>query len=104
MYGDKSWGVAVAELNDPEACYDFHDVVVWRKADGSFVWASDAGCSCPTPFEDTTEADLTPVSLRDDEWDRFLNYLDKDWCYGTEEGSRRAALNTFVTEVRTVLS
>ena len=39
-------------LYDPNACYDFSDVMIVRdKADGKLYAAYDAGCSCPVPFE-----------------------------------------------------
>lgn len=35
-------------------CYEFDLFIVWRDASGGLRWASDSGCSCPTPFEDIT--------------------------------------------------
>jgi hypothetical protein len=42
----------VAEFYDPDACYDFDTFIVWKDKAGSFYYAGDSGCSCPTPFED----------------------------------------------------
>lgn len=38
--------------------YGFDMFVVWRDADGNLLYASDAGCSCPSPFEDVTSVDM----------------------------------------------
>lgn len=44
LVGDAQWG---------EANYDFAMTAVWRhKMTGQLYWADDAGCSCPSPFED----------------------------------------------------
>jgi hypothetical protein len=43
----------VVTLEDPNACYDFQTVIVVRELkSGKLYAAQDAGCSCPTPFED----------------------------------------------------
>ncbi len=42
----------VGNVNWDSSDYGFDMIVVWRaKDDGRFLWAADAGCSCPTPFE-----------------------------------------------------
>lgn len=47
----------VAELDFSDGCYQFDITAVWTKKDapGKFYWASDSGCSCPSPFEDYAE-------------------------------------------------
>jgi hypothetical protein len=43
MIGNVNW-----DTND----YGFDMIVAWKRLeDGAFLWAADAGCSCPTPFE-----------------------------------------------------
>ncbi|WP_193104659.1 hypothetical protein [Brachybacterium sp. FME24] len=50
--------------------WEYDQTEVYRRKDGALFRASDSGCSCPIPFEDTTEADLTPIrSLA--EWNQF---------------------------------
>lgn len=40
-------------LDDPNACYRFDMLVVWRHMlSGKVYWFTDSGCSCPSPFED----------------------------------------------------
>lgn len=42
-----------------EESYQFNMTAIWRDAEDSSVlfWASDAGCSCPSPFEDLKSRD-----------------------------------------------
>jgi hypothetical protein len=56
--------VYVAEEED--LCYEFNMFVVWQDANGALYYATDAGCSCPSPFETYTSlAELTPGSKAD---------------------------------------
>lgn len=57
----EAYGLEVfADLEDPHACYSFDTIVVWRdKETGALYWASDAGCSCPSPFEDYDRTNIT---------------------------------------------
>lgn len=52
----------IAEIDDPNASYDFSLLVVVRDPEGKLWAATDSGCSCPTPFEDVTwPTDWTPA-------------------------------------------
>jgi len=70
-YQPEAFGLTVlGELNDPQACYSFDDLVVWLHEDGTVYWASDSGCSCPSPFEWATKlADLETVTA--ESWSEF---------------------------------
>lgn len=72
----------VRSIDDPDACYDFEMVVVWKHEDGRVFWASDSGCSCPSPFEWATSLDTLSV-LTDESWKDFelevSNWLKIDW-------------------------
>lgn len=79
VVGDIQWGWA---------SYDFDMTIVWQDADGKLYWASDSGCSCPTPFEDFQ-------SLEDLETggsfqcakaitDRFTEFSENGW-HGEQE-------------------
>jgi hypothetical protein len=49
----------VGEVEWSARSYEFDLTAVWRDATtGAFYWASDSGCSCPSPFENTTFDDL----------------------------------------------
>lgn len=45
----------VGEIEWSEPCYSFDTTCVWKDAEGTLYWASDSGCSCPSPFEDFTD-------------------------------------------------
>ena len=54
--------VAEFDYSDGNYCFDFR--VVWRHSSGKFYTARDAGCSCPSPFEDyNTLEDLEELDL-----------------------------------------
>jgi hypothetical protein len=38
-------------------CYQFNMTVVWVDALDQFYMGDDSGCSCPSPFEDSTSAE-----------------------------------------------
>lgn len=43
--------------------YQFDDTQVWvHKPTGRLFFATDSGCSCPSPFEDTQVKDLTEIT------------------------------------------
>lgn len=50
----------VAEMEWDTASYCFDTTVVWRDEDGRYYVASDAGCSCPSPFEYIKSRDELP--------------------------------------------
>jgi hypothetical protein len=55
-YPEKSGLEKVAELDFSSGIYEFDLTVVWTHGDEKkFYWASDSGCSCPSPFEDFHE-------------------------------------------------
>ena len=39
-----------------------------RTSDGKVFWSTDSGCSCPSPWEDHTDADWQPLP---ETWDEF---------------------------------
>ena len=50
--------VPVAEIDYSDECYCFDTRIVWRHTPtGTLYTARDAGCSCPSPFEDYTSLD-----------------------------------------------
>lgn len=57
----------LGEVDFSDGCYEFDYTAVWRTSDGALVYADDAGCSCPSPFEDTGVNELivcTPAELQ----------------------------------------
>lgn len=59
-------------LSDPDASWSFDDLIVWQHEDGRIFYASDSGCSCPSPFEDFNSLeDLNKVTDTQESWDAF---------------------------------
>jgi hypothetical protein len=55
-------------LEEPDLSYEYNMLVVWKHIPtGKFYYASDSGCSCPSPFEDFNKleelAELTSLSF-----------------------------------------
>lgn len=57
-YNPKVFNLEIlGEMEWDNESYQFNMTVVWKDAEGRLWTASDSGCSCPSPFEDTTELD-----------------------------------------------
>lgn len=63
----------VGEIDWVNAPYEFDLTVVWKDAEGKLYWYSDAGCSCPSPFEDVRSLD----ELETGPWPALSEYLAK---------------------------
>lgn len=50
-YSPESWGLSVVAELSKEPDYDFNIICAWKTKRGVIYWATDSGCSCPTPFE-----------------------------------------------------
>lgn len=51
----------IAEIDYSDGCYQFDIRMVWRHEDGTLYTMRDAGCSCPSPFEDYTTLESLDV-------------------------------------------
>jgi len=58
----------IITLNDPNAYYDFQDVIVVKDTNDNKIYAaSDSGCSCPSPFESHSfPTDFTEIRSSED--------------------------------------
>lgn len=57
-YDPEKSGLEVFEYIDTAGSYEFDMFVVWKKLDdGRLFYATDSGCSCPTPFENCHDID-----------------------------------------------
>jgi hypothetical protein len=75
----------LGEVEWTEGSYEFDLTAVWKdKESGRLFWASDSGCSCPSPFEDFTSRDQLFTGTADE----LDDYLDS--CM-TEIGKAAAA-------------
>lgn len=57
-YNPEKHGLTPLGEVDTADSYEFAKLVVWRRdEDGVMFWATDSGCSCPSPFEDADSVD-----------------------------------------------
>jgi hypothetical protein len=75
-YNPKKFGLKIVDFIDVGRSYEFDITIIFEKEDGSLWWLSDAGCSCPVPFEDLGVDDLIPY--RHDEIVTHLRSLNPD--------------------------
>ena len=79
----------VGSVEWQEPCYSFDTTVVWEGLDESgviYYVASDAGCSCPSPFDGLTSLDKVDFASRKvhDVID-FLNLRNATGTFRSEE-------------------
>ena len=61
-YNPEKCGLEIFEQVDTGGHYEYDMLVIWRKLDDFTLWYdTDAGCSCPTPFDDYRH-DLKPIT------------------------------------------
>jgi hypothetical protein len=87
-YQPEAFGLTtVGEVEWTAPCYDFDLTVVWEDNHGNLYWGSDAGCSCPSPFEDFTSLDNDRLE-RGTKWE-LISYLQDrlngDGWYSTDK-------------------
>lgn len=86
-YQPEAFGLTTfGQLNDPNSCYSFDDVVVWemKSPNGDrLCWAADSGCSCPSPFEDINLSNVFWLDSQED-LERFQDATTRrgDWRGG----------------------
>src|SRR5699024_9882982 len=62
----------IADVEWVGESYEFDMTRVYRKiSTGELFYAEDSGCSCPSPFEDVEESDLTPITRMQDWYDHI---------------------------------
>lgn len=73
-YQPGHFGLEIVGEAERPSWHDFDKFAVWRDAAGALYYASDSGCSCPSPFENFTSlSDLTKATVAEahaalDEW------------------------------------
>lgn len=70
-YHPEKWGMSIFDQIDTAGSYEFDMFVIWEKDDDKTLWyATDSGCSCPTPFENIDSmGDLNQITT-----DTFYNF------------------------------
>jgi hypothetical protein len=93
-YDPQKFGLTlIDEIDWSDGCYNFNITAVYRRADGSLVYAEDSGCSCPSPFEDQGVDDLTAVTPA--ELQAHLEERGKD----NSDGNRAAEIADLMAKV-----
>lgn len=64
----------VLEINEKDLAYEFDMFVVWKK-DDVYYWASDSGCSCPSPFENYTSVEMLEHGPKERARDAAIEYV-----------------------------
>lgn len=86
----EEYGLEQAYHIDIGESYEFNKLCIWRHKNGTLYMASDAGCSCPSPFEDYNSLEdlevATPEGVR--EW------FERNRRY-TNAGDQADALKVF---------
>lgn len=96
VYSDPGkFGLRVVGEIDLEGGYSFAKFVVWANEAGRFLYATDAGCSCPSPFEYAGLPDLT-MATRDE-----VQAAAEAWV--AENGEYRHIAGTEVADLMAVV-
>lgn len=98
-YNPEDFGVKqVFDTDKSSGMYQFDQFVIWQGLD-RYYWASDAGCSCPSPFEWATLEKISQGTLKDAINDaRVWAYEDDDYFSETYVANARASIERFATE------
>lgn len=66
-YNPEKLGLEIVYCVDTAGDYEFSMLVIWKDAEARLYYATDSGCSCPSPFEDFHDVeDLERVTNRRD--------------------------------------
>lgn len=50
-YNPEKLDLDMISFDEPDLSYEYNTFCFWADKDGLVYYASDSGCSCPTPFE-----------------------------------------------------
>lgn len=77
----EKFNLEIVFVADNGGSYEFDMFVVWKDTNGALYYATDSGCSCPSPFEWLEDlADLSPASKAD-----IITAMDGWWSATTED-------------------
>lgn len=95
-YSPERCGLEIFDEIDTGMDYEFDMFIIWKKLDDETLWwATDSGCSCPTPFEDLKGRDLTEITL--DNFNEFDKNLESHCgSYKTEYNGIRKRVKDFL--------
>jgi hypothetical protein len=73
----EDFGLTIVGSAEASLYYEFDMFVVWMDSSFSMYYASDSGCSCPSPFESyTTIEDLTKAKNVQEVHDALDSWAD----------------------------
>jgi hypothetical protein len=99
-YDPEDFGLTVVgEVEWSEPSYSFNRTVIWRDNYGQLYWASDSGCSCPSPFEWVDSLDQLERGGQFDAIVALQERLDQE-----EEDDNQFAAGTVVDVIGKVLA
>lgn len=92
-YNPETFGLEMISFEDRNSCYDYNTQCFFATADGLIYAASDSGCSCPVPFEDSysayTKEEALQLMERVGSVDQALSIFDA-WNAGYIPGETRS--------------
>lgn len=103
-YSPEKFGLEpVGEIDWSSGCFEFDYTTVWRDVEtGNLYYGEDAGCSCPSPFEDVRGInDLTLIRSAAEFQTHLRGRLTN--AYHTEPGTD-GEMRALVATVRDLLS
>ena len=105
-YSPEKYGVKVLGEVQEDQAWSFNKFVVWqRTSDGALFYASDSGCSCPSPFEDYTSVEsLSAITKQTDKtFERDLQEWSKTYEGDLRDGVTQSNLDNLTVKVREAL-
>lgn len=99
-YEPESCGLRLVASLEKDLSYEYDTIILVQCAQTGSLWlCHDAGCSCPTPFEEVHSfADMTPLRS-ERQIDLFIDQHDSDGEYAF----RQPDLNEFRRKARAAL-
>lgn len=86
----ESFGLEIVFSDDQGGAYQFDMFVVWESEDGTLYYATDSGCSCPSPFNRITEVDQLEKVSPEEAVDRYHDWLGWNERSGDSQTLRSA--------------
>ena len=89
----------VGEFDWSEPDYSFDLCVVWKESRGVYWIGNDAGCSCPSPFEDITDKNELDGPYNKSGLQKRLEFLvSEDW-HGRSQAELRKDVRAILDRI-----
>lgn len=75
-YQPEKFGLTITESEDRGGAWEFDMFVIWQDEEGHAYWGQDAGCSCPSPFENVTNIDQLEHGTLAQAYDALAEWQD----------------------------